>query len=119
MKKEASHERTSIPPGSSGFSHLAPYSVNRREIRQKTVAGHAEKGACRFDHLLFFMPLQLGGREGGFAMSVAQMGMTSDIGMFVSIICRVRELFWTAVGLLLMKVGNKTLDQIENQDNEL
>jgi hypothetical protein len=53
------------------------------------------------------MPLQLGGREGGFAMSVAQMGMTSDIGMFVSIICRVRELFWTSIGLLLMKVGNK------------
>lgn len=59
-----------------------------------------------FANLLFFMPLQLGGREGGFAMSVAQMGMTSDIGMFVSIICRVRELFWTAIGLLLMKVGN-------------
>lgn len=59
-----------------------------------------------FANLLFFLPLQLGGREGGFAMSVAQMGMTSDIGMFVSIICRVRELFWTAIGLLLMKVGN-------------
>ena len=59
-----------------------------------------------FANLLFFLPLQLGGREGGFAMSVAQMGMTADIGMFISIICRVRELFWTAVGLLLMKVGN-------------
>ena len=53
-----------------------------------------------FANLLFFLPLQLGGREGGFAMSVAQMGMTADIGMFISIICRVRELFWTAVGLL-------------------
>ena len=60
-----------------------------------------------FANLLFFIPLQLGGREGGFAMSVAQMGMTSDIGMFVSIICRVRELFWTALGLLLIKVGNR------------
>jgi len=60
-----------------------------------------------FANLLFFLPLQLGGREGGFAMSVAQMGMTADIGLFVSIICRVRELFWTAIGLLLMKVGNK------------
>ena len=59
-----------------------------------------------FANLLFFMPLQLGGREGGFAMSVAQMGMTSGIGLFVSIICRVRELFWTAIGLLLMKMGN-------------
>ena len=66
-----------------------------------------------FANLLFFMPLQLGGREGGFAMSVAQMGMTADIGMFVSIICRVRELFWTAIGLLLMKVGNN-VPQSEN-----
>ncbi|MBQ6964856.1 MAG: flippase-like domain-containing protein [Bacteroidaceae bacterium] len=60
-----------------------------------------------FANLLFFLPLQLGGREGGFAMSVAQMGMTADIGMFVSIICRVREIFFTAIGLLLMKMGNK------------
>lgn len=64
-----------------------------------------------FANLLFFLPLQLGGREGGFAMSVAQMGMTAEIGLFVSIICRVRELVWTAIGLLLMKVGNGTEKQ--------
>ena len=59
-----------------------------------------------FANLLFFLPLQLGGREGGFAMSVAQMGMTAGTGLFISIICRVRELFFTTLGLLLMKVGN-------------
>lgn len=59
-----------------------------------------------FANLLGFLPLQIGGREGGFVMSVAQMGMSGGIAMFVSIICRVRELFWTSVGLLLMKVGN-------------
>lgn len=57
-----------------------------------------------FANLLFFLPLQLGGREGGFAMSTSQMGMTNEMGLFISIICRVRELFWTAVGLLLMKI---------------
>ncbi len=61
-----------------------------------------------FANLLGFLPLQLGGREGGFAMSVAQMGMTGDIGMFVSIICRVRELFWASIGLLLMKLGKNS-----------
>ena len=61
-----------------------------------------------FANLLFFFPLQLGGREGGFAMSTAQMGMTNEIGLFISIICRVREIFWTAVGLLLMKINNNT-----------
>ena len=58
-----------------------------------------------FANILGFLPLQLGGREGGFALSVAQMGMGGGIGMFVSIISRVRELFWASVGLLLMKVG--------------
>lgn len=68
-------------------------------------------------NLLFFMPLQLGGREGGFAMSTAEMKMAGVNGtlltlkeamttaVFISIICRVRELVWTAIGLLLMKLG--------------
>lgn len=56
-----------------------------------------------FANLLGFMPLQLGGREGGFALSVSQLGMGGGTGMFISIICRVRELFWASTGLLLMK----------------
>ena len=57
-----------------------------------------------FANMLFFFPMQLGGREGGFALSTAQMGMTNGIGIFVSLICRVRELFWTAIGVMLMKI---------------
>ena len=57
-----------------------------------------------FANLLGFLPMQLGGREGGFALSVAQMGMTGGIAMFVSIICRVREFIWICVGLALMKI---------------
>ncbi|MBO4800717.1 MAG: flippase-like domain-containing protein [Bacteroidaceae bacterium] len=57
-----------------------------------------------FANLLGFIPLQLGGREGGFAMSTSQLGLTGEIGLFISIICRVRELFFTSLGLLLMKV---------------
>lgn len=60
-----------------------------------------------FANMLFFFPMQIGGREGGFTMSTAQMGMTSEIGIFISLMCRVREIFWTAVGLALMKIGNK------------
>ncbi len=56
-----------------------------------------------FANLLGFLPLQLGGREGGFAISVSALGMTSALGMFISIICRVRELFWAVIGLALMK----------------
>ncbi|MBQ9363138.1 MAG: flippase-like domain-containing protein [Bacteroidaceae bacterium] len=57
-----------------------------------------------FANILGFLPLQLGGREGGFALSVTQLGMTGGVGLFISIICRVRELFWAVVGLALMRV---------------
>ena len=57
-----------------------------------------------FANILGFLPLQLGGREGGFALSVSQLGMTGGAGMFISILCRVRELFWAVIGLGLMKL---------------
>ena len=60
-----------------------------------------------FANLLFFMPLQLGGREGGFVMSCVQLGFTNGMGVYISIICSIRELFWTTIGLLLIKVGNR------------
>ncbi len=72
-----------------------------------------------FANLLFFMPLQIGGREGGFAMSTVKMKMVGaggvlltlkeamTIAVFISIIVRIRELFWASIGMLLMKVGTK------------
>lgn len=57
-----------------------------------------------FANLLGFVPLQLGGREGGFALSTSQLGLSGGTGLFISIICRVRELFFTCIGLALMKM---------------
>lgn len=61
-----------------------------------------------FANLLFFIPLQLGGREGGFMMSASGLAMTASSGIFVALIVRIRELIWTAIGLLLIKVERKT-----------
>lgn len=60
-----------------------------------------------FANIFFFMPLQLGGREGGFLMSTGGLGMTARAGIFVALIVRVRELIWTAIGLLLIKFDKK------------
>ena len=69
-----------------------------------------------FANILFFIPLQIGGREGGFAMVVSNLGMTIQVSMSISIISRVREIFWTTLGLLLMKVGNKNPDKSNPQE---
>ena len=70
-----------------------------------------------FANLLFFMPLQLGGREGGFLMSTTQLGITASSGIFVALIVRIRELVWTGIGLLLIKIGKKSLP-VENKRQE-
>ena len=55
-------------------------------------------------NLLGFLPMQLGVQEGGFVVSIAALGLSAALGIFVSIICRVREIIWIAIGILLMKI---------------
>lgn len=63
-----------------------------------------------FANLLGFLPMQMGGREGGFTLSTTQLGMTPAIGLFISIISRVRELTWICIGLLLIKIPDPNPD---------
>ncbi len=57
-----------------------------------------------FANMLFFMPLQLGGREGGFLMSAKGLALTANVGISVALIVRIRELIWTAIGLAMIKL---------------
>lgn len=57
-----------------------------------------------FANLIGFLPMQLGVQEGGFVLSIAALGLSAALGIFVSIICRVREIFWIIIGILLMRI---------------
>ena len=57
-------------------------------------------------NLLFFLPMQLGGREGGFALAVGGLSLSGAYGVYAALITRVREMVWIVIGLALMKVGN-------------
>lgn len=61
-------------------------------------------------NLLFFLPMQLGAREGGIAIIVKILGITTGgVGVYTSFYTRIRELFWVLVGVGLVKVGNKRI----------
>lgn len=55
-------------------------------------------------NLIGFLPMQLGVQEGGFVISIAALGFSAALGIFVSIICRVREIVWIAIGIGLMRL---------------
>ncbi len=57
-------------------------------------------------NLLFFMPMQVGGREGGFALAVGGLSLSGAYGVYAALITRVREMVWIVIGLALMKIGN-------------
>ena len=61
-----------------------------------------------FANLFFFSPMQLGAREGGFALAVGGLAIPGAFGVYTGLITRVRELIWIVIGVLLMKVGNGT-----------
>lgn len=71
-----------------------------------------------FANLLFFIPLQLGGREGGFLMSSTALGLSASAGIFLALIVRLRELLWTGIGLLLIKIEKKQSKQPMNEDED-
>ena len=61
-------------------------------------------------NLLFFLPMQLGAREGGLSLIVKILNLSAPgIGVFTSLYTRVRELVWIFVGVSLVKVGNKKI----------
>ncbi|MCE5205296.1 MAG: flippase-like domain-containing protein [Porphyromonadaceae bacterium] len=55
-------------------------------------------------NLLFFMPMQMGSREGGMIIVYGLLSIPISYGVFVSLCKRIREIFWTVVGVALIKV---------------
>ena len=58
-------------------------------------------------NILFMVPLQAGTREGGMAIALNILGIDPGIGMMGGLIYRVRDLFCTVVGILLILISRK------------
>ena len=57
-----------------------------------------------FANILFFSPMQLGTREGGFGIAFSMLTIPLGVGVYVGLITRIREIFWIMVGVILMRI---------------
>ena len=60
-----------------------------------------------FSNLMFFMPMQIGAREGSIALVSDRLHLTAGYGLFTGILCRLRELCWIVIGLILIKLKGR------------
>lgn len=58
-----------------------------------------------FSNLIFFSPMQVGGYEGGMALAAGGIQVPGAYGLYTALVARVRQIVWTIIGILLMKVG--------------
>jgi uncharacterized membrane protein YbhN (UPF0104 family) len=50
-------------------------------------------------NLLFFIPLNLGAREGGLYLGLETLALPPLLGVYLGIVMRLREFFWILLGL--------------------
>lgn len=53
-------------------------------------------------NLFFFMPFNVGSKEGGLYAIFAALGLPARLGVAAAVLSRLRELAWIAIGLLLV-----------------
>ncbi|MBR3928657.1 MAG: flippase-like domain-containing protein [Clostridia bacterium] len=72
--------------------------------------------ASLLGNLMFFVPMQVGSREAGFALALSWSGIASPFGVTASLLVRLREIFYVAAGVLAMLIkGSSGRD--ENSDD--
>ncbi|WP_400263393.1 lysylphosphatidylglycerol synthase transmembrane domain-containing protein [Sphingobacterium sp. SG20118] len=64
-------------------------------------------GSSLFANLIFFLPMQLGTREGGLAMALVSIGFPASVGVIMGLATRIREIVWIGIGLVWMSIVRK------------
>ncbi len=55
-------------------------------------------------NVIFFVPLEVGAKEGVLYLIAATLGFPVGVGLFTSLISRVREVVWAGIGLAIVPV---------------
>jgi uncharacterized protein (TIRG00374 family) len=60
-----------------------------------------------FLNVLFFIPFELGSREGGLYLIMRGLSFPAALGIYAALVNRVRELFWVLTGLVLGRFATR------------
>jgi uncharacterized membrane protein YbhN (UPF0104 family) len=73
-------------------------------------------GASIISNLLFIVPFELGVKEGGLYVTLKLLHFVPELGIYIGLINRLRELVWILVGLVLiaMMKENINVNKIES-----
>jgi hypothetical protein len=58
-------------------------------------------------NLFFFMPFNVGSKEGGLYAIFAALGLPSRLGIAAAVVSRIREITWILIGLLLVLASRR------------
>ena len=58
-------------------------------------------------NIFFFMPMQLGAREGGFLIVFGLLGFAATHGVYVSLCMRIRDLVWSVIGMGIIRYDSR------------
>jgi uncharacterized protein (TIRG00374 family) len=64
-------------------------------------------------NLFFFIPFELGTREGSLFLIMGSLKLTPEIGIFVGLTNRIREMFWIIVGLGLIYLSGRRVHPLQ------
>ena len=53
-------------------------------------------------NIFFFIPLNLGVREGGLMLGLQSLAITPLLGVYLGVVIRIRDFFWIAIGLMMV-----------------
>ncbi|MBQ4425095.1 MAG: flippase-like domain-containing protein [Firmicutes bacterium] len=70
--------------------------------------------ASLIGNLLFMVPMQAGTREGGMAIALDILGISSETGLMGGLIYRIRDLICTTAGILLILTTRKKKEKRED-----
>jgi hypothetical protein len=62
-----------------------------------------------FANIVFFIPMQIASKEGGYMLAFETLGLPSSPAFIIAIITRIRELFWIFIGIILLKTNKEKL----------